>query len=130
MLPTVRRYAQTAAFSQMNVNELFVQAFLRPERSLAVRLDVHRVDLASARDLWYSGSGATQKRGTQFGFAGRPSRGATSLGTTGEVAADYAITSGWSVNGFIGVLHGGEVVRRSFAGSTMTFAYLENVFRF
>jgi alginate export protein len=130
MLPTVRRYAQTAAYSQMNVNELFVQALLRPEPSLGVRLDLHRVDLASPRDLWYSGSGATQQRGTQFGFAGRPSGGANGLGTTVEAAADYTVTRRWSVNGFVGVMRGGEVVRRSFAGSTMTFAYLENILQF
>jgi hypothetical protein len=130
MLPTVRRYAQTAAYSQMNVNEIFVQTLLRPSPSLAVRLDVHRVDLASARDLWYSGSGATQQRGTQFGFAGRPSSGAVGLGTTVEAAADYALTRHWSLNGFVGVMRGGTVVRRTFAGSTMTFAYVENVLQF
>ena len=130
MLPTVRRYAQTAAYSQMNVNELFVQALFRPEPSLGVRLDLHRVDLASRRDLWYSGSGATQQRGTQFGFAGRPSRDATGLGWTMEAAADYAVNRRWSVNGFVGVMRGGDVVRRSFAGSTMTFAYLENILQF
>jgi hypothetical protein len=130
MLPTVRRYSQTAAYSQMNLRELFAQGFLRPVPSLAVRLDVHHVDLASARDLWYSGSGATQQRGTQFGFAGRPSRGATRLGTTVEAAADYTITPHWSVNGFLGIMRGGEVVRRSFAGSTMAFAYLENILQF
>ena len=130
MLPTVRRYSQTAAYSQMNLREVFVQGFLRPAPSLGVRVDVHRVDLASARDLWYSGSGATQQRGTQFGFAGRPSRGASRLGTTVEVAADYTITPHWSVNGFMGIMRGGEVVRRSLAGSTMAFAYLENILQF
>jgi hypothetical protein len=95
-----------------------------------MRLDVHHVDLASARDLWYSGSGATQQRGTQFGFAGRPSNGATGLGTTVEAAAEYALTRHWSLNGFVGVMRGGEVVRRTFAGSTMTFAYVENVLQF
>jgi hypothetical protein len=98
--------------------------------SLGVRLDAHRVHLASARDLWYSGSGATQQRGTQFGFAGRPSRSATDLGTTVEGSADYAVTQHWSINGFVGVMRGGQIVRRSFAGSTMIFAYLENVLQF
>jgi alginate export protein len=130
MLPTVRRYAQTAAYSQMNLNEVFVQSQLRPTPSLGVRVDLHRVDLASARDLWYSGSGATQRRGTQFGFAGRPSAGTTGLGTTVEASGDYAITRRWSLNGFVGFMRGGAVVRRSFAGSAMTFAYLENVLQF
>jgi len=34
------------------------------------------------------------------------------------------------VNGYIGVAKGGHVVRSAFAGSMMTFAYLENVVAF
>jgi hypothetical protein len=59
MLPTVRRYAQTASYNQMNNTDLFVQALLRPTQSVGVRLDVHRIGLASPRDAWYFGSGAT-----------------------------------------------------------------------
>jgi hypothetical protein len=47
-----------------------------------------------------------------------------------EASADYALTRHWSLNGFVGVMRGGEVVRRTFAGSTMTFAYVENVLQF
>ena len=52
MLPTVRRYSQTAAYSQMNNTNLFAQVQLRPAEPLALRVDVHRVGLATARDLW------------------------------------------------------------------------------
>jgi hypothetical protein len=91
---------------------------------------VHRVGLASANDHWYFGSGATQKRGTTFGFGTRPSRGGADLGIVTEASADYTLTPHWSINAFFGVIRGGEVVRRSFRGQTMTFGYLENVIQF
>jgi len=130
MLPTVRRYAQTALYSQMNSTDLFVQALARPATALGLRADVRRVGLASARDHWYFGSGATQSRGTMFGFSTRPSHGRTDLATIVELSADYAVSRRWSINGFLGVARGGDVVRRAFAGRTMTFGYLENVLQF
>jgi hypothetical protein len=130
MLPTVRRYAQTASYSQMNNTDVFAHVLLRPTPALGLRADVHRVGLASARDMWYVGSGATQSRGTVFGFSIRPSNGATDLATIVEASADYTLSPKWSVNGYVGAAKGGHVVRRAFAGSTMTFAYLENVLQF
>ena len=130
MLPTVRRYALTALYSQMNSRDLFVQALVRPVPALGLRADVRSVGLASARDHWYFGSGATQERGTQFGFATRPSNGGRDLASIAELSGDYAVSRHWSINGFFGIAHGGEVVRRAFAGRTMTFVYAENVLQF
>jgi hypothetical protein len=101
---------------------------LRPTASVGVRLDIHGIGLASPRDRWYFGSGATQNRGTVFGT--RPGHGATNLGTVVEGSADYAVAPGWSINGYLGVIAGGGVVRPAFAGRTMTFGYLENVLQF
>ena len=130
MLPTVRRYALTALYSQMNSTDVFAQLLARPVPALGLRADVRRVGLASARDHWYFGSGATQSRGTQFGFATRPSNGASDLAAIAELSADYALSRRWSINGFLGIARGGEVVRRSFAGRTMTFGYVENMLQF
>jgi hypothetical protein len=130
MLPTVRRYAQTALYSQMNSTDVFVQALARPTPALGLRADLRRVGLASSRDHWYFGSGATQSRGTQFGFSTRPSSGRTDLATIVELSADYVVSRRWSINGFLGVARGGEVVQRTFAGRTMTFGYVENVLQF
>jgi len=130
MLPTVRRYSQTASYSQMNHTDLFAQAILRPGSTLGLRLDVHRIGVATARDHWYFGSGATQARGDVFGFATRPANGGTDLGTAVEVSADYALSPHWSINGFLGVLRGGQIVRRSFSGRTLTFGYVENLVQF
>jgi hypothetical protein len=126
----VRRYAQTAAYSQMNNTDLFAQAILRPRPALGLRVDVHRLGLATSRDHWYFGSGATQARGTTFGFSTRSSNGRTDLGTSTEIGADYTLSRHWSINGFLGVIRGGRVVRDSFRGSTLSFGYLENVLQF
>jgi len=130
MLPTVRRYAQTALYSQMNSRDVFVQALARPTPRFGLRADIRHVGLATARDHWYFGSGATQARGTQFGFATRPSNGALDLASIAELSGDYAVSRHWSMNGFLGLARGGEIVRRVFAGRTMTFAYVENVLQF
>jgi hypothetical protein len=130
MLPTVRQYAQSALYSPMNNTDLFAQLLARPRPNVNVRLDWHRVGLASSRDGWYYGSGATQQHGSIFGFATRPSFGATHLATIGEGSVDYAIAPHWSVNGYLALGRGGRVVTPAFAGHTLTFAYLENVLQF
>jgi hypothetical protein len=130
MLPTVRRYSQTAAYSQMNSTDLFVQALLRPVEPLTIRTDLHRVALTSSRDLWYFGSGATQSRGTLFGFSTRPSNASTHLGTIVEGSMDYVVSSHWSIGGYAGLIRGGDVVRRSFDGRTMAFGFLESTIQF
>ena len=128
MLPTVRRFAQTTAYATMNLRDVFTQVQARPWPALGLRLDVRRLDLASAADLWYAGSGATLSRGTVFGYAGRPANARTHLGMAAEGSVDYAITSRVAVNGFVGYLRGGDVVTQTFAGRTLWFTYLESVF--
>jgi len=130
MLPTVRQYAQSALYSQMNNTDLFAQLLARPRPNVNVRLDWHRIGLASPRDGWYFGSGATQQHGSIFGFATRPSFGATHLATIGEGSVDYAISPRWSIGGYLAVGRGGGVVRPAFAGRTLTFAFIENVVQF
>jgi hypothetical protein len=70
-MPTVRKYSLSTVYSLMNLDDVFVHAFFRPSPNWNVRVDLHRLDLATAQDRWYSGSGATQKTGTNFGYAGR-----------------------------------------------------------
>ena len=129
MIPTVRKYSLSTVYSLMNLNDVFLQAIARPSPRLATRIELHRLSLATPQDRWYTGSGATQKRGTIFGYAGRRSNGATSLGTMLEGAADCTVTRHWSVNGYTGVMKGGGVVRRTFARDLLIFAYVENVWQ-
>lgn len=130
MMPTARRYALSTAYNLMNLSEIFGQTIVRPASTLTVRLDVHRLRLTSASDLWYGGSGATASMGAGFGYAGRRSNGSRRLGTMVEGTADWTITTHLSVNGYVGRLLGHEVVSGTFAGTTLLFGYLETVVGF
>jgi hypothetical protein len=130
MLPTVRKYAFTASYAPMNLRDLFVETIVRPSAAVTARADVRWLRLADGADRWYAGSGATQQRGTFFGYAGRPSGGFTDFGTALEGAVDVALVKHWSINGFVGVIRGGEVVRTLFAGRTLRFLYVENAIQF
>jgi hypothetical protein len=130
MLPTTRKYALSATYTQMNLRDVFGQVILRPRANLTARADVRRLDLARATDRWYAGSGATQARGAFFGYAGRASGGHTGLGSVVEGSVDWAINRRWSVNGYLGRMAGGPVVRSLFAGDRLTFFYIENVVGF
>ena len=83
-LPTIRRYSLSASYATMNLRDVFVQAYLKPHARVSARVDLHRLDLAEGADRWDGGSGATQAKGTFFGYAGRATRGATRLGTVLE----------------------------------------------
>jgi hypothetical protein len=65
-----------------------------------------------------------------FGYAGRVSGGGRSLGVAWEASADWALSPRWSINGYAGVIRGGDVVRATFAGDRLRFAYVENVIQF
>ena len=71
------------------------------------------------------GSGARCRR-----YSTRPSDGSTDLAAIVELSGDYTVSRHWSVNAFLGVARGGEVVCCTFVGRTMTFGYLENVPQF
>ena len=127
MLPTLRRFSQTTVYSTMNLRDRFVQILARPRPSLGLRLDVHRLTLASAADLWYGGSGATLGTGNSFGYVGRRSNGSRNLGTSMEASADYALTSRVSLNAFLARIHGGPVVTGTFGGNRLWYGYVESV---
>jgi hypothetical protein len=129
MLPSSRKYALSSVYAQMNLRDAFVQAWIEPRR-FSSRIEIHRVSLASGRDLWYQGSGATASRDRFFGFSGRAAGGETSLGTVLEGTVDVPIRKHWSVNGYAGTMWGGGVVSRMFTGSRLTFWSIENVIRF
>jgi hypothetical protein len=130
MLPTARRYSLSTTYNLMNLSEVFGQALLRPRSNVNVRMDVHRLRLTRATDLWYAGSGAAASTGTSFGFAGRRSNGSTNLGVMVEGAVDWTVSPHFSVNGYLGRMTGGDVVGRTFADTILTFGYIETVVSF
>jgi hypothetical protein len=129
LLPSSRHYALSAAYAHMNLRDLFVQALVEPRR-LRARIDVHRLSLASGRDLWYQGSGATASKDRYLGFAGRDAGGHRPLGTVLEGTIDVPIRTYWSVNAYAGTMWPGAAVRRMFTEKRLTVWALENVIRF
>ena len=120
----------TTVYGTMNLRDVFVQVQARPRPTIGLRADVRRLDLASAADLWYAGSGATRARGAVFGYAGRRSNGSRRLGTSVEASADWVVTPWLSVNGFVARMRGGPVVTGTFGGDALWFTYLESVVAF
>ena len=129
MLPSSRKYALSSVYAQMNLRDAFLQAWIEPRR-FSSRIEVHRVSLASGRDLWYQGSGATVSRDRFFGFSGRAAGGETSLGTMLEGTVDVPIRKQWSVNVYAGTMWGGDAVAGMFSGRRLTLWSIENVIRF
>jgi hypothetical protein len=127
MLPSSRKYALSSVYTQMNLRDAFVQSFFEPGRGVKARIEAHRLDLASADDRWYYGSGATESAGRFFGFSGRPSSGETSLGTVVEGTVDVPIRRYWSVNAYVGSMWGGGVVHGLFEDRRLATWYVENL---
>lgn len=129
-IPTARRYSLSTVYNLMNLSETFGQVLLRPRRAVSLRLDVHRLRLTDAADLWYAGSGGNSRTGTVFGFAGRRSNGSTALGTMVEGVADWTLSTHLSLTGYLGRMQGGQVVSGTFAGRHLTFGSVESVVSF
>ena len=130
MLPTVRRYAFTTAYAPMNLADLFAEVIVRPSTRITARADVRGVRLAEAADRWYGGSGPTLREGTYFGYAGRPSGGASDLGRVIEGAVDVRLHRHWTVNAFAAGMRGGRAVATLFSGRWLRFGYVESVIQF
>jgi len=115
ILPTPRVYARFPFFNEMNNRDLFGELMLRPHKNLTLRSDIHGLWLANSHDLWYSGGGAFQP--WTFGFNGRPSNGATGLGTLYDISADYQVVRALSLGLYFGYVRGGAVVAHIFPGN-------------
>ncbi len=129
MLPSSRSYALSSTYAQMNLRDVFVQAWFEPRR-VKTRIELHALGLASAGDRWYQGSGATAGDGRYFGYSGRPSGGETRLGTVLEGMVDVPIRKYWSINGYAATMWAGPVARHSFSGTRLYYWLIENVVRF
>jgi hypothetical protein len=90
VLTTPRQYARFPFYNMMNNEDAYASVTLHPLAALALRSDVHGLELANAADLWYTGGGAFQA-GT-FGYQGRPSSGSRSLATVWDVSGDWQLT--------------------------------------
>lgn len=130
MLPSVERQSASTIYAPMNLVDVFARVAASPHARVDAGVELHRVSLASAEDMWYAGGGATMRRGTYFGYSRRPSGGATSLATVVEGTLDARIAGPWSVRVYAASIAGGAVVRRSFAGTRLRLLAVETAVRF
>jgi hypothetical protein len=126
MVPTTTPEALGGTYAQMNLRDAHAALTFRAREGLTISGAVHRLSLVTPFDRWYSGTGATSLHGEYFGYSTRPSRLATGLGTYVQASAEAAIRRYWALKTSVGVVKGGDVVRRQFAGNALVVVIVEN----
>ena len=127
LLPTARTYAQLPFYNLMNTGDAFAELLLAPHRNVTLRCDYHWLTVSEARDLWYSGGGATSQ--TIFGYAGAPAGGHRDLAQVVDLSATVRVLPQLAVSGYYGHAFGGDVVHATFAGRGANYGFLELSYR-
>jgi Alginate export len=128
VLPTPRVYARLPFYNLMNSTDEFVQVMDKPVKRVALRSDLHWLQLTSAHDLWYLGGGAFDNK--VFGFVGRPSNGATSLASVFDASANWQATSHVGLDFYYAYAQGKTVAAAIYpTGRNMQYGYVEFDYR-
>lgn len=128
MLPTPRVYARLPFYNLMNSTDDFVSVIDTPIKRVALRSDLHWLQLTSAQDLWYQGGGAFDNK--VFGFVGRPANGHSSFASVPDISADWQATQSLAINFYYAYAQGKSVVKAIYpAGSNMKYGYVELVYQ-
>jgi hypothetical protein len=129
VLPTPRPYARFPFFNMMNTEDRFGALILRPHAKVTVSSEFHALRLSNANDLWYSGGGVYQP--WTFGYTGRATSGARSLGNLVDTSVEYLATRHVTMTAYLGYTEGLTVIERIYPqGKEGWFAYLEFLYRF
>jgi hypothetical protein len=126
MIPTTQPDVLRGTYAQMNLRDLYARVTVFPRQRLQLGGEVHYLSLADHLDRWYSGTGATAFDGEYFGYSTRRSTLQRALGTYVQLSANTTINSHWTLGVSTGVVRGGDVVRRQFAGHTLFVMAIEN----
>jgi hypothetical protein len=127
MLPKTRVYARLPFYNLMNSTDGFVQLMDKPVKKLALRSDLHWLQLTSAKDLWYQGGGAYDNK--VFGFTGRPANGSSSLASVADISADWQATKNVALNFYYAYAQGKTVVAAIYpTDRNMQYGYVEFVY--
>jgi hypothetical protein len=127
ILPTPRGYARLPCYNLMNSTDEFVELMDKPVKRVAVRSDLHWLQLTSAKDVWYQGGGAFDNK--VFGFTGRPANEHSSLTSVAGVSADWNVNSTLALNFYYGYAWGKSVVAAIYpTGHDTQFGFAELVY--
>jgi len=129
LLPTPRIYARIPFYNLMNNSDEFVQIVEKPIGILALRVDLHWLQLTSGKDLWYQGGGAYDNK--VFGYQGRPANGQTSFASVADVSADWQAKKSIALNFYYAHVWGKSVIERIYPNDqNAQYGYVEMVYRF
>ncbi|MBB6142219.1 hypothetical protein HNQ77_000157 [Silvibacterium bohemicum] len=128
LLPTPRNYARFPFYNLMNSTDDFIQVIDNPIKRVAVRSDLHWLQLTSGKDLWYQGGGAFDNK--VFGFTGRPANGHSSFSSLADVSADWTVTKTVSLNFYYAYAWGKSAISAIYpTDHDAQFGYAEFLFR-
>lgn len=128
VLPTPRVYARFPFYNMMNSKDQFVQLMDRPTKHLAMRSDLHFLQLTSNKDLWYQGGGAYDNK--VFGFVGRPANLHSSFSSVFDVSADYEISKSLALSAYYAHAWGKSVIGAIYpVGRTAQYGYIEMTYK-
>jgi len=127
LVPTPRLYARLPFYNLMNSTDEFVQVMEKPVKQLALRSDLHWLQLTSGHDLWYSGGGAFDNK--VFGFVGHPANGATSLASVADISADWQAAKTVDLNFYYGYAWGKTAIAETYPSNpNIQFGYVEFIY--
>jgi hypothetical protein len=128
ILPTPRPYARFPFFNMMNTEDAFGALILRPHSKVTISSEFHSLRLTNPNDLWYSGGGAYQP--WTFGYTGRSTSGARSLGNLYDTSVEYRANRHMTFTAYLGYTRGLAAMEKIYpAGKDGQFGYLEAMFR-
>ena len=130
MLPAGDRFVRSNTYALMNAVDAWTEAQVTPHPRVEIVAGLHHVALASAADRWYAGSGATERTGNYFGYFGRNTHGARTLGSLAEADVSWQLARWWWLRGSVTGFAGGDAVRAVFAGDRLVMAAIESKIRF
>ena len=124
ILPTPRIYARLPFYNLMNSIDSFVQVMDKPAKRIALRSDLHWLQLTSPHDLWYLGGGAFDNK--VFGYVGRPANGRSSLASVADISADWKTTKKIDLDFYYAYAQGKSAVAAIYpTGKNMQYGYME-----
>jgi Alginate export len=128
ILPTPRIYARFPFYNLMNSTDEFVQVVEKPVSKVALRADLHWLQLTSGKDLWYLGGGAYDNK--VFGFTGRPGNGHSSFASLADISADWQATKTVAFNFYYAHAWGKSVIGTIYPQDrNAQYGYVELVYR-
>jgi hypothetical protein len=112
MLPSARRYAKFPFYNSMNIQDAFLEFIVQPTDTTKLAVDVHQLSLANSNDLFYNGSGASSRSGTNtLGFNGRPSGGASNVGQLVDMTLMQTLGKNFTGRFYYAHGFGGSVIK-------------------